>query len=100
MELSFCLWCQNYLRNFARGKNGGREIRFVKNHLDRVMFDNLLATEENPEFKLYTIHKNVMLCSMAVLTFGLYSLPWLLIAGNIAIIAFFIVFVLKNNFFH
>ena len=100
VELSFCLWCQNYLRNFALNKNYNREIRFVKDHIDRVMFENLLATEENPEFKLYTIYKNIMLCSMTVLTFGLYSLPWLLIFGNIAIIIGFVVIAFRTNFFH
>jgi hypothetical protein len=100
VELSFCLWCQNYLRNFAMNKNYNKEIRFVKDNLNRVMFENLLATEEHPELKLYTIYKNIMLCSMTVLTFGLYSLPWLLIFGNISIIIGFMVIAFRTNFFH
>ena len=100
IELTFCLWCQNYLRDFALNQNHNREVRFIRPLLDRVMYENLLATETNPKLKLYTIYKNTMLCSMTVLTFGLYSLPWILIFGNLAIIFGFMIMVMWTNFFH
>ena len=98
-DLVCVVYVMDFMLRYAKGQNYSRFIPYMKGTLVKIMFWPNQDTESNPKIKYYNFYRNSMVGLMTLITYGLQSMPWVLILANILILGAWAVTIVRLNFF-
>jgi hypothetical protein len=93
------VYVMDFARRYANGQNYSKLVEYVKGILQKILFLHVLDTEKNPMIKYYNLYRNCMVALMTLVTYGLQSMPWVLLSINIMIVGAWTVTIIRVNFF-